>query len=55
MKWKNEKLFQKWDKLKVVRHVANAAIEVIRSNKDISDLSNSSFMPTNSSTSSILF
>jgi len=34
-KWKNERLFQKWDKLKIVRNVANAAIEIKRSNKDI--------------------
>jgi len=34
-KWKNEKLFQKWNKLKIIRNVANAAIEVKRSNKDI--------------------
>ena len=34
-KWRNEKLFQKWDKLKIVRTVANAAIEVKRSSKEI--------------------
>ena len=34
-KWRDEKLFQKWDKLKIVRNVANAAIEVKRSNKEI--------------------
>ena len=34
-KWENEKLFQKWDELKIVRHVTNAAIEVKRSTKDI--------------------
>jgi isoleucyl-tRNA synthetase len=34
-KWKNEKLFQKWDKLKILRNVTNAAIEVERSNKKI--------------------
>ncbi len=33
--WKNEKLFQKWDQLKILRNVVNAAIEVKRSNKDI--------------------
>ena len=33
--WKDDKLFQKWEKLKVVRSVTNAAIEVKRSNKDI--------------------
>ena len=34
-KWENAKLFQKWNKLKKIRDVANAAIEVKRSNKDI--------------------
>ena len=34
-KWENEKLFQKWNKLQIVRNVANAAIEAKRSNKDI--------------------
>ena len=34
-RWQNEKLFQKWDKLKIVRNVANAAIEVKRSSKEI--------------------
>jgi len=34
-KWRNEKLFQKWDKLKIVRNVANAAIEVKRASKEI--------------------
>ena len=34
-KWKNEKLFEKWNKLKTVRKVANAAIEIKRSSKDI--------------------
>ena len=33
--WKNEKLFEKWQKFKVIRKVVNAAIEVKRSNKDI--------------------
>ena len=33
--WKNENLFQKWKKLKIIRNVANAAIEVKRSTKDI--------------------
>ena len=33
--WKNEKLFKKWEKFKVIRKVVNAAIEVKRSNKDI--------------------
>ena len=30
-----DKLFKKWDKLKLVRNVTNAAIEIKRSNKDI--------------------
>ena len=34
-KWENEKLFQKWNKLKIVRNVTNAAIEVKRSSKEI--------------------
>ena len=34
-KWKNEKLFQKWSKLKIIRNVANAAIEIKRSSKEI--------------------
>jgi len=33
--WENKKLFQKWDKLKIIRNVANAAIEIKRSNKEI--------------------
>ena len=33
--WKDEKLFEKWEKFKVIRKVVNAAIEVKRSNKDI--------------------
>ena len=33
--WENEKLFQKWSKLKIIRNVANAAIEIKRSNKEI--------------------
>ena len=33
--WKNEKLFEKWNKLKKVRNVVNAAIELKRSSKDI--------------------
>ena len=33
--WKNEKLFEKWKKFKIIRKVVNAAIEVKRSNKDI--------------------
>ena len=35
LKWKNEKLFHKWDKLKIIRNVANAAIEIKRSSKEI--------------------
>ena len=31
----NQKLFEKWEKLKVVRNVANAAIEIKRSSKEI--------------------
>ena len=34
-KWENKKLFQKWDKLKIIRHVVNAAIEIKRSSKEI--------------------
>ena len=34
-KWENKKIFEKWEKLKIVRNVTNAAIEVKRSNKDI--------------------
>ena len=34
-KWENKKIFEKWEKLKIVRNVANAAIEVKRSSKDI--------------------
>ena len=34
-KWENRKLFQKWNELKKIRNVVNAAIEVKRSNKDI--------------------
>jgi isoleucyl-tRNA synthetase len=34
-KWKNNKLFEKWEKFKIIRKVVNAAIEVKRSNKDI--------------------
>ena len=33
--WENQKLFEKWEKLKIVRNVANAAIEVKRSTKEI--------------------
>ena len=34
-KWSDEKLFQKWDKLKIIRNVVNAAIEVKRSSKEL--------------------
>jgi len=34
-KWKNDKLFEKWEKFKIIRKVVNAAIEIKRSNKDI--------------------
>ena len=34
-KWKDEKLFEKWEKFIIIRKVVNAAIEVKRSNKDI--------------------
>jgi len=33
--WKNEELFKKWEKFKIIRKVVNAAMEVKRSNKDI--------------------
>jgi isoleucyl-tRNA synthetase len=33
--WKNENLFQKWNKLKTIRNVTNAAIEIKRSSKEI--------------------
>ena len=33
--WENIKLFEKWNKLKIIRNVANAAIEVKRSTKEI--------------------
>jgi len=35
IKWKNDKLSEKWEKFKIIRKVANAAMEVKRSNKDI--------------------
>ena len=35
VKWKNEKLFEKWEKFKTIKKVVNAAIEVKRANKDI--------------------
>ncbi len=33
--WENKKLQEKWDKLKIIRSVVNAGIEVKRSNKEI--------------------
>ena len=33
--WKNEKLFQKWEKFKIIKKVVNAAIEIKRANKEI--------------------
>ena len=33
--WENKKLFNKWEKFKVVRNVANAAIEIKRSSKEV--------------------
>ncbi len=33
--WRNDKLFEKWEKIKIIRKVVNAAIEVKRSSKDI--------------------
>ena len=33
--WENKKLYEKWEKLKIIRKVVNAGIEVKRSNKDI--------------------
>jgi len=33
--WKDEKLFQRWEKFKTIRKVVNAAIEIKRSNKEI--------------------
>jgi len=35
IKWKNEKLFEKWEKFKIIRRVVNAAMEIKRSDKDI--------------------
>ena len=35
IKWKNEKLNEKWEKFKIIRKVVNAAIEVKRSKKEI--------------------
>ena len=34
-KWENEKLFEKWEKFKIIRKVVNAAMEVKRANKEI--------------------
>ena len=33
--WENRKLYEKWEKLKIVRNVVNAGIEIKRSSKDI--------------------
>ena len=33
--WKNEQLFKKWEKFKIIRKVVNAAMEIKRANKDI--------------------
>jgi len=33
--WENQKIFEKWEKLKIIRNVTNAAIEVKRSSKEI--------------------
>ena len=33
--WENKKLYEKWEKLKIIRNVVNAAIEVKRSSKDV--------------------
>ena len=33
--WENKKLNEKWEKLKIIRNVVNAGIEVKRANKDI--------------------
>ena len=35
IKWKNEKLYEKWEKFKIIRKVVNAAMEIKRANKDI--------------------
>ena len=35
LKWKNEKLFTKWDKFKNVKKVVNAAMEIKRASKEI--------------------
>ncbi|MDA9676762.1 isoleucine--tRNA ligase [bacterium] len=34
-KWENKKLFQKWEKFKLIRKVVNAGMEIKRANKDI--------------------
>jgi isoleucyl-tRNA synthetase len=34
-KWQNEELNEKWNKLKIIRDVANAAIEIKRSSKEV--------------------
>ena len=33
--WENKKLYEKWEKIKIIRNVVNAGIEVKRSSKDI--------------------
>ena len=33
--WENKKLYEKWEKLKIIRSVVNAGIEAKRSSKDI--------------------
>tara|TARA_B100001123_G_C15123593_1_gene952416 strand:+ start:27 stop:971 length:945 start_codon:yes stop_codon:yes gene_type:complete len=35
LNWKNDKLFEKWKKFKIIRKVVNAAIETKRASKDI--------------------
>ncbi len=35
IKWKNEELFKKWEKFKIIRKVVNAAMEEKRANKEI--------------------
>ena len=33
--WENKKIFEKWEKLKIIRNVTNSAIEIKRSSKEI--------------------
>ena len=35
LNWKNDKLYEKWKKFKIIRKVVNAAIETKRASKDI--------------------